>query len=254
MAFEAILDQQQAKPKAWRRATLLASVAAHVVALSAALVHSVWQVEEMPMPSLQVTLTAAVPPPPPPPPPPAARKAASESRPKTRPVEPKPQELVVPKDTPKEHPKPETAAESGTDVGEANGQVGGQVGGVTGGVVGGVLGAPPPPPPPPPKPTGPKNVSASVGRGQLLIDPNAERYRVKLPPVLARSGETYTAMLKLCVSAEGGVTSVQVLKGAGAALDGQFPSVMGRWRYRPLVVDGAATPFCYLLRYEVSGR
>lgn len=252
MAFEAILQQQHAKPKRWRRATLVVSVALHVVALSAALVHSVWQVEEMPMPSLQVTLTAAVPPPPPPPPP-AARKSSSESRPKTRPVEPKPQELVVPKDTPKEQPKAEAEAASATDTGEANGQVGGQVGGVSGGVVGGVLGAPPPPPPPP-KPSGPKNVSANVGRGQLLIDPNAERFRVKLPLALARSGDTYTAMLRLCVSAEGGVTSVQVLKGANSALDGQFPSVMGRWRYRPLLVEGAATPFCYLLRYEVSGR
>src|SRR6478735_8293872 len=106
MAFEAILQQAQAKPKRWRRATLFVSLAVHVAALSAALVHSVWQVEEMPMPSLQVTLTAAVPPPPPPPPP-AARKSSSESRPRTRPVEPKPQELVVPKDKPKEEPKPE---------------------------------------------------------------------------------------------------------------------------------------------------
>ncbi len=161
---------------------------------------------------------------------------------------------MVPKDTPKDQPKAEPEAASASDNGEPNGQLGGQVGGVSGGVVGGVLGAPPPPPPPPPKPTGPKNVSASVGRGQLLIDPNAERYRVKLPLPLARTGDTYTAMLRLCVSAEGGVTSVQVLKGAGAALDGQFPSVMGRWRYRPLLVDGVATPFCYLLRYEVSGR
>jgi len=251
MAFEAILQEQQAKPKRWRRATLFVSLAVHVVALSAALVYSVWQVEEMPMPSLQVTLTAAVPPPPPPPPP-AARKSSSESRPKTHPVEPKPQELLVPKDTPKEQPKPAAEAESGVDNGEPNGQVGGQVGGVPGGVVGGVVGAAPPPPPP--KPTGPKIVSASVGRGQLLIDPNAERYRVKLPLVLARTGETYTAMLRLCVSAEGGVTSVQVLKGAGAALDGQFPSVIGRWRYRPLIADGVPSPFCYLLRYEVSGR
>src|SRR6188768_2218197 len=251
MAFEALLQQEQAKPQRWRRATLLVSLAVHVVTLSAALVHSVWQVEEMPMPSLQVTLTAAVPPPPPPPPP-AARKSSGDSQPKKHPIEPKPQELRVPKDTPKEQPKSDAQADSADDHGEPNGQVGGQVGGVQGGVVGGVLGAPPPPPPP--KPTGPKIVSASVGRGQLLIDPNAERYRVKLPLALARTGDTYTAMLKLCVSAEGGVTSVQVLKGAGAALDGQFPSVMGRWRYRPLIVDGAPTPFCYLLRYEVSGR
>lgn len=252
MAFEAILQQQQARPKRWRRTTLVVSVALHVVALSLALVHSVWQVEEMPMPSLQVTLTAAVPPPPPPPPP-AAAKSPSESRPKTRPIEQKPQELQVPKDTPKDQPKAESEAASASDNGEPNGQVGGQVGGVQGGVVGGVLGAPAPPPPPP-KPSGPKNVSPSVGRGQLLIDPNAERYRVKLPLPLARTGDTYTAMLRLCVSAEGGVTSVQVLKGASPALDGQFPSVMSRWRYRPLLVDGVATPFCYLLRYEVSGR
>jgi len=251
MAFEAILLEQQARPKRWSRATWVVSIALHVAVLTALLVRSVWQVDEMPMPSLQVTLTAAVPPPPPPPPP-AARKAA-ESRPKTRPVEPKPQELVVPKETPKDQPKPEAQTESNEDHGEAGGQVGGQVGGVQGGVVGGVLGAPPPPPPPP-KPTGPKIVSASVGRGQLLIDPNAERYRVKLPLALARTGETYTALLRLCVSAEGAVTSVQVLKGAGAALDGQFPSVMGRWRYRPLVVDGVPTPFCYPVRYEVSGR
>jgi len=252
MAFEAILQQQQAKPKRWSRTTLVVSIVLHVAVLAVLLVRSVWQVDEMPMPSLQVTLTAAVPPPPPPPPP-AAHKASAESRPKPHIVEPKPQELVVPKDTPKDQPKPEAQADSATDNGEANGQVGGQVGGVQGGVVGGVLGAPPPPPPPP-KPTGPKSVSASVGRGQLLIDPNAERYRVKLPLALARTGETYTALLRLCVSAEGAVTSVQVLKGAGAALDGQFPSVMGRWRYRPLVVDGVATPFCYPLRYEVSGR
>src|SRR6187402_3216025 len=129
MAFEAILQQQQAKPKRWQRATLLVSLAVHVVALSAALVHSVWQVEEMPMPSLQVTLTAAVPPPPPPPPP-AARKAASETKPKTRPVEPKTQELVVPKDTPKEQPKPEEASSAG----EENGEPAGVPGGVSGGV------------------------------------------------------------------------------------------------------------------------
>ena len=112
----------------------------------------------------------------------------------------------------------------------------------------------PAPPPPPPKPNGPKLVSAKLGRGQLLIDPNDERYRVKLPPPLARSGETYVAMLKVCVSAQGTVTSVQLMKSATPAIDGQFPSVIGRWRYRPLIADGAPTPFCYPLRYEVSGR
>jgi periplasmic protein TonB len=252
MAFEAILSEQRAKPKGWRRVTLVVSVALHVAALVAGLVHSLWQVDEMPMPSLQVMLADA-PPPPPPPPPPAAKKA-HDSKPKTRPVEPKPQELVVPKDTPKEQPKPEAEETAdGANDSQPGGMQGGVVGGVQGGVVGGVVGSPAPPPPPP-KPSGPKLVSAKLGRGQLLIDPNDERYRVKLPPPLARSGETYVAMLKVCVSAQGTVTSVQLMKSATPAIDGQFPSVIGRWRYRPLIADGAPTPFCYPLRYEVSGR
>jgi periplasmic protein TonB len=253
MAFEAILSEQPGKPKGWRRTTLVVSVALHAAALVAGAVHSVWQVDEMPMPSLQVMLTEA-PPPPPPPPPPAAKKS-SETKPKTRPVEPKPQDLTVPKETPKEQPKPEPdEATEGQADGQEGGVQGGVAGGVPGGVVGGVVGSPRPPPPPPPKPTGPKMISAKLGRGQLLIDPNDERYRVKLPPPLARSGETYVAMLKVCVSAQGTVTSVQLMKSATPAIDGQFPSVIGRWRYRPLVADGAPTPFCYPLRYEVSGR
>jgi protein TonB len=250
MAFEAILSEQQAKPRPWRRATLTLSVVLHAGALLAGVAHSVWQVEEMPMPSLEVTLMAA-PPPPPPPPPPAAKKSA-ENRPKTRPVEPKPQELVVPKETPKQEVQPEPQ-QATTDTGQENGQSGGVVGGVAGGVVGGVVGSPPPPPPAP-TPSGPKMVSAKIARGQLLIDPNSERYRVKLPQALARSGDTFVAMLRVCVSAQGTVTSVQLMKGASPAIDGQFPSVIGRWRYRALLTDGVHTPFCYPLRYEVSGR
>jgi periplasmic protein TonB len=248
MAFEAILSQHDAKPKRWRRVMFAVSVALHAGALLAGIVHSIWQVEEMPMPSLQVTLTAA---PPPPPPPPPARNKSADSKPKKREV--KPQELVVPKDTKVEpKPEPESSADDGQTNGEPAGQAGGVEGGVSGGVVGGVVGAAPAPPPP--KPTGPKLVSAKIARGQLLIDPNAEPYRVKLPPALARSGETYVAMLRICVSAQGAVTGVQLMKGASPAIDPQFPRVIGRWRYRPLLADGQPTPFCYLLRYEVTGR
>jgi protein TonB len=229
MAFEAILNEERKASRGFWRAMLVVSVGLHVVALLAGVVHSIWQVEEMPMPSLEVTLTAAVAPPPPPPPPPARKKA--ESRPKTRP-QPRPQEIVVPTEVPKETAAQPDAADASED--EPDGQVGGVEGGVQGGVLGGVVGAPPPPPAP--KPTGPKNVSAKIARGQLLIDPNAERYRVKLPPPLARSGEVYVAMLRVCVSAQGTVTGVQLIKGASPAIDGQ------------------PTPFCYPLRYEVSGR
>ncbi len=250
MAFEAILTSEHARPKARARLMLTVSFVLHAAALTAGVVHSIWEVEEMPLPALQVVLTEAPPPPPPPPPPPASKKASDAGR-KTPRNEPKAQELTVPKDTPQDAPKTEAAEAS--DSAQDSGQSGGVAGGVEGGVVGGVVGAVPPPPPPP-KSTGPKLVSAKLGRGQLLIDPNDQRFRVKLPPPLARSGETYVAMLKVCVSAQGTVSSVQLMKGATPAIDGQFPSVIGRWRYRPLQLDGVPTPFCYPLRYEVSGR
>jgi len=60
--------------------------------------------------------------------------------------------------------------------------------------------------------------------------------------------------LRVCVDARGSVTDVRVLRSAGPALDSQFPTVLRRWRYRPMKVDGQPVPFCYLLRYEVSAR
>jgi hypothetical protein len=175
MAFEAILNEERARPRGFWRGMLITSVALHVAALVAGVVHSIWQVEEMPMPSLEVTLTAAVAPPPPPPPPPARKKSA-DSRPKTKP-QPRPQEIVTPTEVTKDIKPPE---DTGAEDGQSAGQVGGVEGGVEGGGVGGVVGAPPPPPPP--KPTGPKNVSAKVARGQLLIAFGVDRWVTPLAP------------------------------------------------------------------------
>ena len=108
--------------------------------------------------------------------------------------------------------------------------------------------------PPKKKKKGPKMVSARIARGQLLINPHDPRYRVDLPAPLARTGRIYTALLLVCVSAQGRVTGVRVLQSAGPALDPQFPNVLGRWRYKPLLINRRPTPFCYRLRYRVSGR
>jgi periplasmic protein TonB len=248
MAFEAILAQQTKPQSRRKRAMLTLSLAVHACALMVGIVHSLWRVDELPMPAVHVTLTTAAPPPPPPPPP-AGRKS-SEVKPKKKPIEPKPNVIVEPKKAPVE-PEPESAEDSEAEP-EQGGQVGGVAGGVAGGVVGGVVGSPPPPPPP--KNDGPKLVSAQVARGQLLIDPNAEQYRVKLPGMLARTGATYFAVVRVCVSAQGAVTGVQVVKPAAPAIDPQIPAVLGRWRYRPLALDGRPTAFCYMLRYEISAR
>ena len=251
MAFEGLLAPIDPKPKRWRRAMLTISLVVHGVLLAAGVAHSLWQVEEMPLPSVEVTLTAMVPPPPPPPPPPAGKKASEPKQRKTKPVE-RQEALVEPRE-PVDEPEPASPSEEdseASDDGEPGGVAGGVKGGVQGGVLGGVVGGVKPKPPPP-KPTGPKMVSGSVGRQQLLINPNVDPYRVKLPRALARTGAQYSAVLRVCVSATGRVTQVNIMKGAGAAIDSQIPTVIGRWRYRPLTIGGQPTAFCYPLTYLI---
>jgi hypothetical protein len=76
MAFEAILSQQQARPsgkfgslKVWVTTFV---ILLHAVGLAFLIVQSIWHVDELPMPAIEVTLSVAPPPPPPPPPPPQA--------------------------------------------------------------------------------------------------------------------------------------------------------------------------------------
>jgi protein TonB len=253
LAFEAILEANSAgsrgaaerRPARWRRAMLTASLLAHLAALAIALAYSFWQVDELPMPAVSVTLAGSAPPPPPPPPP--ARRQSS-SKPKTKPTQPKPDTLIQPRETPKETPKPQDEPEKDEEGAEKGGVEGGVKGGVEGGVVGGVLGAPLVRDP------GPRLVAPQVARALLLIDPNDERYRVSLPPALERAGATLSAIVRVCVSAQGAVTEVRIVRGAGPAVDAQIPSVLGRWRYRALLLDGKPTPFCYPLRYEISAR
>src|SRR5688500_15257733 len=226
MAFEGVLLPTDPRPTRWRRGMLTLSLVAHGGLLAAGVAHSLWQVEEMPLPAVEVTLTAQVAPPPPPPPP-AGRNRASEPRqPKTRPAElQQPRESV-------EEPEPVATAEddpAAADEAEPGGVAGGEKGGIQGGVLGGVVGGVKPKPPPP-KPVGPKMVAGSVGRQQLLINPNVDPYRVKVPRALARGGAEFSALLRVCVSTAGTVTGVNILKGTGSPIASQFPTVTGRWR------------------------
>ena len=85
-----------------------------------------------------------------------------------------------------------------------------------------------------------------------MIDSNADEYRVKLPPSLARAEMKLSAVVKMCVAADGRVADVKLLRPADPAVDAQIPEVLGKWRYRPLMLDGRAIPFCYVLQYEIA--
>lgn len=243
MAFEGILSQPDQKPSRRRRLMLAVSLWLHGGAVVAGIVHSIWQVDELPMPQIQVSLVADVPPPPPPPPPPARKTSTTKTKTTTKVVE-KTNAIVQPKENQKpaepEKPEPESQDE---------GVEGGVEGGVAGGVVGGVVGNQPPPPPPK---TGPKLVDSVIGKKQLLINPDADPYKVKLPRALEASGQSFTARFRVCVSAQGTVYDVRILKPAGPAIDSQIPTVVRRWRYRPLQVDGRPTPFCYPVVYQIG--
>ena len=43
-----------------------------------------------------------------------------------------------------------------------------------------------------------------------------------------------------------------VLRPSGSVMDSQIPSVVGSWRYEPLVDGGEPVPFCYVMRYELA--
>jgi protein TonB len=235
MAFEHLLTPRDQKPKRWRRRMVLASLIGHAVLLVAGVAHSMWQVDELPMPSVEVTLVAAAAPPPPPPPP--AKK-------KTKKTRKKPKTIVQPTEIPEE---PEEAPEDeGEDEGEEEGVAGGEKGGVAGGVVGGVVGGKPPPE----KKKGPAMVSSTIGRKHLLINVNSPRYKPKVPRGLRN--RKISALVLICANAKGQVTTVRVKKGSGTPVDAQLPSVMRRWRYKPVTRDGTPIPFCYHVNYVIN--
>jgi protein TonB len=236
MAFEAILSQQRTAPSGWRRIIMTFSVLLHAIALAAGVAHSIWQVEEMPMPAVEVTLAMAPPPPPPPPPPPKRTKA------KTKPIE-KPKAIVAPKETPRAEPEPEPAEEESED--EDEGEEGGVEGGIVGGIAGGTL------PPPPPKSTGPKLLTTKAGHSLLAINPQVRPYKVNVPEEYVSRGDEYVAQIRICVGANGAVSSVKILKPSIPVIDLQIPKVIPLWKYKPYLLEGQPTPFCYPMNYRV---
>jgi protein TonB len=242
MAFEAILSDQKAAPSGWRRIIMTFSVLLHALALAVGVAMSIWQVEEMPMPAVEVTLSMAPPPPPPPPPPP---KRSSSTKPKTKPVDIKPKAIVAPKETPKEA-EPEPAEDEGKD--EDEGEDGGQEGGVVGGVVGGIVGGTAPPPP---KSTGPKLLTTKAGHSLLAINPQVRPYKVNIPEEYVARGDEYVAQIRICVNPDGSVANVKILRPSIPVIDLQIPQVIPKWKYKPYLVEGKPTAFCYPMNYRV---
>jgi periplasmic protein TonB len=229
MAFENFLTQEKQAPKKWRRVTFTLSLALHAVLLVAGAVYSFWHVEELSPPSITVTFLASTPPPPPPPPPPKKKKVTPIKRP-VEIVQPRPDQIVQPKETP---PPEEEEEDEGVE------------GGVEGGVPGGVVGS-----------TGvgdaPKMVPPNIGAGQLAVNVQQDPYKPRMPAALNRAGNSIWGMFKVCVTASGTVQEVKVIKSADALADNDWMAKIRSWRYKPYTINGRSVPFCYPLRLTVT--
>jgi TonB family protein len=104
----------------------------------------------------------------------------------------------------------------------------------------------------PPANLGPRLLASKAGHRQLLTNPSSKAIRV--PVALQRSGQTFNATINICVSAQGQVSKVSIVRSANPALDLELSKMVSRWRYRPLLDAGQTVPFCYPLNYEIDPR
>jgi outer membrane biosynthesis protein TonB len=96
-------------------------------------------------------------------------------------------------------------------------------------------------------------VAPTVGAGQLLSDYTKPPHKPTLTPGLAKPGESYWGLYKICVAVTGEVAKVNVIKSAhDDQLDARWMDVIKSWRYRPYRVGGREAPFCYTLRLQVA--
>jgi eukaryotic-like serine/threonine-protein kinase len=112
-------------------------------------------------------------------------------------------------------------------------------------------------PPPAPAPTPPQVVAPTAldanriaGDKSIIPDPTTMA-------AIGRSGQTtLISSYKVCVTAEGNVNAVTLLRSTGfPAYDTKIQNTIRKdWRYKPFLVSGKATPVCTALRFIYSQK
>lgn len=137
--------------------------------------------------------------------------------------------------------------------------VGGVPGGVVGGVisgpieaeVGGLIGAPRAPDSRAQKMISSAALAARRTSGEAIIAP-PERVRAR---IVRDRKQGVTAKLKLCLSEEGRITTVEVLESSGfRAYDHALMEGVWTWEHRPVMVDDQPVPVCALLTFTYAPR
>jgi periplasmic protein TonB len=231
----------------WGVVLITVVVLLHVGFIGGSWASSIWSIERLDRPkgaSFDIAIAPA--PPPPPPPPPGGQKPQTEIK-----VKPKKtvKEVVQLTKVEKQERAPELT-------GSTDGVVGGEVGGVSDGVVGGDVTAPPPPPPPPPPPAPPQNVPPTLLEGSRIAgDKNIIPNDVTKTEIQRSGKDKIVGSYKLCITVDGGISSITQLKSTGfAAYDNKIQAEMRNWRYKPYLVNGRAVPVCTAVTFVYSQK
>jgi hypothetical protein len=228
----------QTKPSWKRRALIVASLSAHVIAGVVLGVWSILHVEEIAPPAVSLTFFSA-PPPPPPPPPKKKKSTPTEKKPETQPkvmTQPDPSKLQQPKI---EEKKPETKDDDdGEEDGSDDGQKGGQKGGLPGGLPTGTPGGNGPPQPKAPPAAPPKTVAGFTLIAQQLSHPNPH-----LPEAVmaSRPHQDIKGMYKVCIKNDGHISDVFTMTGIAGADEQIAAQIKSGWVYKPQPV-----PICFV--------
>jgi protein TonB len=263
VAFEAYRNQARPGATRVRRVMFLVAALLHGGIISGGVAYSYWHVDELTAPTLRVTFISAAPPPPPPPPPPPAGGGGVKKKVALKPkavevpiVTPKPTEIVQPRERPapvkktfrkhedEEEEEDEPAGvkggvKGGVSGGTIGGTIGGTVGGTPGGTIGGVVGSTAPA-----GPVAPKFLPPNIAEANKLSGADPD-----VPVSMRRAGAEYVVQTKLCISREGTVESVTILKGADRQLDESVVKTVKSWRFRPYLANGAPVPWCSFKRF-----
>lgn len=89
----------------------------------------------------------------------------------------------------------------------------------------------------------------AVGHG-LAINPTPP----EVPAATRLLGGPYVEVVQICVDTAGSVARATLLKGTDPSLDRSVGETVRKWKFRPLVTGGKATPFCYKATFSFRGE
>jgi len=109
--------------------------------------------------------------------------------------------------------------------------------------------------PPPPVAIAEAVTPVTPTRAPVIAPETARALRVydTFPMLLAQNALSRAeVVVEVCVSDHGQVSDAVIAEGGMRAIDNTLRTAIRSWRYRPLVVNGAATPFCHFMRIKYA--